>query len=200
MCIDYRKLNKATRKDHYPLPLIDQMLERLSKNTHFCHLDGYSGFSQIHVNTADQEKTTFTVPMVLMLTDVFLFVYVMPQLLFKGVCLLSFMVFVKKLWRYSWKISLSMEPLLTIVSTSLIKFCRDVRRQIWCLTGRSDTLWSMRELFLATRFPRGVLKWTEPRSKQFKGCPIQGTSKVFVVFSVMLVSREDLRKTFIRLR
>src|ERR1043165_1880041 len=51
MCIDFRKLNKATRKDHYPLPFIDQMLERLSKNTHFCYLDGYSGFSQIHVNT-----------------------------------------------------------------------------------------------------------------------------------------------------
>ena len=62
ICIDYRKLNKATRKDHYPLPFIDQMLERLSKNTHFCYLDGYSGFSQIHVNTADQEKTIFTCP------------------------------------------------------------------------------------------------------------------------------------------
>src|SRR6187399_2500412 len=62
MCIDYRKLNKATRKDHYPLPFIDQMLERLSKNTHFCYLDGYSGFSQIHVNIVDQEKTTFTCP------------------------------------------------------------------------------------------------------------------------------------------
>src|ERR1041385_6528381 len=48
MCIDYRKLNKAAKKDHYPLPFIDQMLERLSKNTHFCYLDGYSGFSQIH--------------------------------------------------------------------------------------------------------------------------------------------------------
>src|SRR3954467_11869884 len=38
------------------------MLERLSKNTHFSYLDGYSGFSQIHVKTADQEKTTFTCP------------------------------------------------------------------------------------------------------------------------------------------
>ena len=35
MVIDHRKLNKATRKDHYPLPFIDQMLERLSKHTHF---------------------------------------------------------------------------------------------------------------------------------------------------------------------
>ena len=46
MVIDFRKLNKATRKDHYPLPFIDQMLERLSKHTHFCFLDGYYGFSQ----------------------------------------------------------------------------------------------------------------------------------------------------------
>ena len=44
MVIDFRKLNKATKKDHYPLPFIDQMLERLSKHTHFCFLDGYSGF------------------------------------------------------------------------------------------------------------------------------------------------------------
>jgi hypothetical protein len=36
MCIDFRKVNKVTKKDHYPLPFIDQMLERLSKKTHFC--------------------------------------------------------------------------------------------------------------------------------------------------------------------
>ena len=35
VCIDFRKLNKATRKDHYHLPFIDQMLERLSKHSHF---------------------------------------------------------------------------------------------------------------------------------------------------------------------
>ena len=49
MVIDFC-INKATRKDHYPLPFIDQMLERLSKHTHFCFLDGYSGFSQIRVS------------------------------------------------------------------------------------------------------------------------------------------------------
>ena len=59
---DYRKLNKATRKDHYPLPFINQMLQRLSKHTHFCFLDGYSNFLQIHVSQPDQEKTTFTCP------------------------------------------------------------------------------------------------------------------------------------------
>ena len=58
----YRKLNKATRKDHYPLPFIDQMLEILSNHAHFCFLDGYSSFSQILVLQSNQEKTTFTCP------------------------------------------------------------------------------------------------------------------------------------------
>ena len=62
MVIDLRKSIKATKKDHYPLPFIDQMLERLSKPTHFCFLNGYSGFSQIPVSAEDQEKATFTCP------------------------------------------------------------------------------------------------------------------------------------------
>src|SRR4051812_25221675 len=62
MCIEFRKINKVIRKDHYPLPFIDQMLERLSKKTHFCFLDGYFGFSQISVKAQDQEKTSFTCP------------------------------------------------------------------------------------------------------------------------------------------
>ena len=53
MVIDFGKLNKTTRKDHYPLPFVDQMLERLSKHTHFYFLDGYSGFSQIPVSKED---------------------------------------------------------------------------------------------------------------------------------------------------
>jgi len=62
MCIDYRKLNTATRKDHFPLPFIDQMLERLARHSYFCYLDGYSGFFQIPIHPDDQEKTTFTCP------------------------------------------------------------------------------------------------------------------------------------------
>ena len=45
VCIDYRKLNTATRKDHFPLPFIDQMLDRLAGHPHFCFLDGYSGYN-----------------------------------------------------------------------------------------------------------------------------------------------------------
>jgi hypothetical protein len=44
MCIDYQKLNKATRKDHFPLPFIDEVLERLANHSFFCYLDGYSGY------------------------------------------------------------------------------------------------------------------------------------------------------------
>ncbi|XP_024007899.1 uncharacterized protein LOC112083910 [Eutrema salsugineum] len=62
MCIDYRKLNAATRKDHFPLPFIDQMLERLANHEYYCFLDGYSGFFQIPIRPEDQEKTTFTCP------------------------------------------------------------------------------------------------------------------------------------------
>ncbi|GKD61981.1 putative nucleotidyltransferase, ribonuclease H [Tanacetum coccineum] len=62
VCIDYRKLNDATRKDHFPLPFIDQMLERLSGNEYYCFLDGFSGFLQISIAPEDLEKTTFTCP------------------------------------------------------------------------------------------------------------------------------------------
>jgi hypothetical protein len=61
MCIDYRKLNKATQKDHFPLPFIDEMLERLANHS-FCYLDGYSGYHQILIHPDDQSKTTFTCP------------------------------------------------------------------------------------------------------------------------------------------
>ncbi|GJR48127.1 reverse transcriptase domain-containing protein [Tanacetum coccineum] len=61
-CIDYRKLNEATRKDHFPLPFMDQMLERLAGNEYYCFLDGFSGYFQIPIDPRDQEKTTFTCP------------------------------------------------------------------------------------------------------------------------------------------
>ena len=62
VCMDYRKLNKATRKDHFPLPFIDQMLDRLAGKEYYCFLDGYSGYNQIAIAPEDQEKTTFTCP------------------------------------------------------------------------------------------------------------------------------------------
>nr|GEW58000.1 reverse transcriptase domain-containing protein [Tanacetum cinerariifolium] len=62
VCIDYHKLNEATHKDHFPLPFMDQMLERLAGNQYYCFLDDFSGYFQIPIDLKDQEKTTFTCP------------------------------------------------------------------------------------------------------------------------------------------
>ena len=62
VCIDYRRLNAVTRKDHFPLPFIDQLLERVYGHPFYCFLDGYSGYFQIEIALEDQEKTTFTCP------------------------------------------------------------------------------------------------------------------------------------------
>ena len=62
VCIDYRKLNKATRKDHFPLLFIDQILNRLAGYEYYCLLDRYSSNNQIAIALKDQEKITFTCP------------------------------------------------------------------------------------------------------------------------------------------
>ena len=62
VCIDYRELNKATLKDHFPLPFIDQVLDTLSGKKYFSFLDGFSGYNHIQVAPEDQDKTTFTCP------------------------------------------------------------------------------------------------------------------------------------------
>ena len=60
VCIDYRKLNSITCKDHFPLPFIDQMLVRLAGHKFYYFLNGYLGYNQIPITPTDQEKTTFT--------------------------------------------------------------------------------------------------------------------------------------------
>ncbi|GJZ49100.1 reverse transcriptase domain-containing protein [Tanacetum coccineum] len=62
VCIDNRKLNDSTCKDHFPLPFMDQMLERLVGNEYYCFLDGFSGYFHIPIDQQDQDKTTSTCP------------------------------------------------------------------------------------------------------------------------------------------
>nr|CAN79401.1 hypothetical protein VITISV_002479 [Vitis vinifera] len=59
VCIDYRKLNAVTRKDHFPLPFIDQVLERVSGHPFYCFLDGYSGYFQIEIDVEDPGEDHF---------------------------------------------------------------------------------------------------------------------------------------------
>ena len=62
VCIDYKKLNTATRRYHYFVPFIYQTLDRLARHSHYCFLNGYSRYNQIAIAPKDQEKTTFTYP------------------------------------------------------------------------------------------------------------------------------------------
>ena len=62
VCIDYRELNKATLKDHFPFPFIDQVLDTLAGKKFISFLDGFSGYNQIQIASEYQGKTTFTYP------------------------------------------------------------------------------------------------------------------------------------------
>ncbi|CAL1406328.1 unnamed protein product [Linum trigynum] len=62
VCIDCRRLYEATRKDHFPLPFIDQIFERLAGHDYYFFLDGMSGYFHIPIAPEDQTKTTFTCP------------------------------------------------------------------------------------------------------------------------------------------
>ena len=85
MVIDFRKLNKETRKDHYPLPFIGQMLERLSKHTHFCFRDGILAFHKYMFLNLIKKIPLLLVPLELRIIDVCLLVYQMHPLPFKDV-------------------------------------------------------------------------------------------------------------------
>jgi len=60
--VGYKELNKSTKKDHFPLPFIDKVLDGLAGKKFFSFLDGFSGYNQIQISPEDQDKTTFTCP------------------------------------------------------------------------------------------------------------------------------------------
>ncbi|KAH9326320.1 hypothetical protein KI387_006498, partial [Taxus chinensis] len=60
--VDFRNLNQDSLKDNYPLPMMDQVLQAVTGSEMLSMLDGFSGYNQVEVNTADQHKTAFTTP------------------------------------------------------------------------------------------------------------------------------------------
>lgn len=53
VCVDYRALNSTTKKDHFPLPFVDQVLDYLAGKRYFSFLDGFSGYNQIQIAPKD---------------------------------------------------------------------------------------------------------------------------------------------------
>ena len=86
VCIHYRKLNVVIKNDHFSLPFIDQVLERVFSHPFYCFLDGYSGYFQIEIDVEDQEKTTFTCPLGPMHIGECLSAYAMHPQLSKDAC------------------------------------------------------------------------------------------------------------------
>lgn len=62
VCIDYRKLNKATQKDNFPIPFIDEILDEVAGHEMYSFCDGYRGYHQVAMDLADALKTTFVTP------------------------------------------------------------------------------------------------------------------------------------------
>ncbi|MCO5604833.1 hypothetical protein L7F22_059007 [Adiantum nelumboides] len=62
VCVDYKPLNAATKRDHFPLPFQDEILNEVAGHERYTICDGYSGYYQIRIAEEDQHKTTFITP------------------------------------------------------------------------------------------------------------------------------------------
>jgi len=62
VCVNYKALNKITKKDRYPLPFCEEILEEVIKHEMYIFEDGYRGYHQVKIAPEDQLKTTFTTP------------------------------------------------------------------------------------------------------------------------------------------
>ena len=105
VCIDYRRLNAVTRTDHFPLPFIDQLLERVFRHPFYYFLDAYYGYFQIEIVVEDQEKTTFTYPFGTYAYSQCLLASTMHLPHSKGVCSVFSMIWWNALWKCTWMTS-----------------------------------------------------------------------------------------------
>ena len=62
VCVDYKPLNSATKRDHYPLPFQDEILNQVAGHEHYSIMDGFSRHFQIPIAEEDQLKTPFITP------------------------------------------------------------------------------------------------------------------------------------------
>ncbi len=61
ICVDYQKLNSQTKKDPFPLPFLDSILDLIVRHDMYSLMDGYSGYNQMKVVEEDKEKMLFII-------------------------------------------------------------------------------------------------------------------------------------------
>jgi len=115
ICINYRKLNSMSRNDHFPLPFMDQILERVAGHEFYYFLDGYSGYNQIEIAFEDQEKLLSHVHLVHLHTVGCRLDYVMHQPRFKDACLAYSVIWLNVFLRFLWMIFLFLVIHLMVV-------------------------------------------------------------------------------------
>ena len=175
MVIDFRKLNKATKKDQYPLPFIDQMLERLCKHTHYCFLDGYSGFSQIPVSARDQSKTTFTCPFGTFAYRCMPFGLCNAPATFQRCMMAIFSDFCEKICEVFMDDFSVYGSSFDDCLSNLDRVLQRCEETNLVLNWESVTLWLMKALSWGIRFPREVLKLIKLKLMLLKRCHVPRT-------------------------
>ena len=141
VCLDYMRLNAVTRKDHFPFPFIDQLLERVFGHHFYCFLDGYSGYFQIEIAIEDQEKITFTC---------FFGTYAYRKMSF-GLCNALATFQRCRLNIFSDMVESIMEVYMDYITIyggtlrsvwpTLKLFLTNALKKAWCLTGKNAILW-----------------------------------------------------------
>ena len=109
ICVYYKELNKATKKDHFPLPFIDQVLDTLAGKKYFSFLDGYSGYNQISIAPKNQDKTTFTCPWGTLSYSILAFGLCNALQHSNKLLLASLLIYHMIVWKYIWIISQHLE-------------------------------------------------------------------------------------------
>ena len=170
VCIDYRRLNEVTRKDHFPLPFIDQLLERVSGHPFYFFLDGYSGYFQIEIAPEDQEKTTFTCPFGTYAYRRMPFGLCNAPTTFQRCMLSMFSDMVEHIMEvYMDDITVyggDFEECLTNLE-AILQRC--IEKNL-VLNWKNAILWLTKELYWGILFPTGELKLTKLRLNLFPNC------------------------------
>ena len=112
VCIDYRRLNEVTIKDHFPLPFMNQVLERISSHPFYCFVDGYLGYFKIDIATRPGEDHLHLPIFSHMLTGGCPLACVMPLPHSSVACLVSSAIWWSTLWKCTWMMLHSMEGAL----------------------------------------------------------------------------------------